>query len=172
MECNNEKSKFFLRKGNCYLFWKSDGNYVFSIGPEWYISTLGMILTFIIGLIILHFLFEIMGEFSKYLYLFFFVSIILLYIYLALSNPGIYVGEKNVIFDEISCFKCNTPISLKAYHCDDCDVCVEHYDHHCIWIGKCVGKNNIEFFYLFGVSIPLFFIFVIILSGLLDLDKQ
>jgi len=37
-------------------------------------------------------------------------------------------------------------------HCGDCDLCVEGYDHHCPWTGKCIGKGNIYFFYTFLIS--------------------
>ncbi len=44
-------------------------------------------------------------------------------------------------------------------HCADCDVCVEGYDHHCPWTGKCIGKGNSRYFYTFLAStfILLFF---------------
>ena len=90
---------------------------------------------------------------------------------MSLSNPGVYMPSEDEFLEEYSCSICKTPKSLRAFHCDDCDVCIEQYDHHCVWIGKCVGKGNLELFYLFGVSIPLFFVFVIVLGGLLGLDS-
>lgn len=46
-------------------------------------------------------------------------------------------------------------------HCDDCDVCVAEYDHHCPWMGKCIGKQNMRAFKLFNISWVLFAVFVI-----------
>lgn len=28
-------------------------------------------------------------------------------------------------------------------HCSICNVCIKEYDHHCVFIGKCIGKKNI-----------------------------
>jgi hypothetical protein len=33
------------------------------------------------------------------------------------------------------------------YHCDDCLVCIEDYDHHCVFFSKCIGGGNIKCFY-------------------------
>jgi palmitoyltransferase ZDHHC9/14/18 len=30
---------------------------------------------------------------------------------------------------------------------------VQRFDHHCPWIGTCVGKNNYKYFYLFLVAV-------------------
>ena len=30
----------------------------------------------------------------------------------------------------------------RTYHCDICDVCVDGYDHHCVFVGKCIGRGN------------------------------
>ncbi len=45
-------------------------------------------------------------------------------------------------------------------HCLECDVCVEGYDHHCPWTGKCIGRGNYLFFQTFLVStfVLLFYI--------------
>ena len=32
-------------------------------------------------------------------------------------------------------------------HCDDCDVCVYDYDHHCVFFSKRIGGGNIICFY-------------------------
>ena len=51
------------------------------------------------------------------------------------------------------CRKCRIVRGRGVYHCEDCDVCIEGYDHHCPWIGKCVGSGNIGSFYFFLVMI-------------------
>jgi hypothetical protein len=36
------------------------------------------------------------------------------------------------------------PASLKVQHCDDCGYCIEKLDHHCPWMGQCVGRYNMK----------------------------
>lgn len=40
-----------------------------------------------------------------------------------------------------------------TYHCYYCGICIENYDHHCIWLSNCVGKNNIFSFRVFLICI-------------------
>lgn len=47
----------------------------------------------------------------------------------------------------------------KVVHCYDCNICVEGYDHHCPWTGKCIGKGNITYFYLFLSSVFIIFFY-------------
>ena len=35
----------------------------------------------------------------------------------------------------------------QAYHCEECEVCIEDYDHHCVFFSKCIGGGNIYFFW-------------------------
>ncbi|KAK5577604.1 hypothetical protein RB653_002547 [Dictyostelium firmibasis] len=47
------------------------------------------------------------------------------------------------------CKKCLVDIPLRTKHCVKCNRCVLKYDHHCVFIGGCVGLNNHKSFLLF-----------------------
>ena len=49
----------------------------------------------------------------------------------------------------------------KVYHCKYCNVCIEGLDHHCIWIGKCVGRGNIYTFYIMLLAIVIFYSYML-----------
>lgn len=47
------------------------------------------------------------------------------------------------------CGFCSIMQPLRAKHCEECHHCVRRYDHHCPWIGNCVGERNHKFFLAF-----------------------
>ena len=49
----------------------------------------------------------------------------------------------------VPCQICKLDRPDNASHCYECGVCVLDLDHHCPWTGKCIGKRNLKFFYVF-----------------------
>ncbi|ETW04497.1 hypothetical protein H310_04760 [Aphanomyces invadans] len=47
-------------------------------------------------------------------------------------------------------------------HCSECQVCILDYDHHCPWTGKCIGKYNLRYFYLWLITLVISFVFEMI----------
>ncbi|CDW81358.1 dhhc zinc finger domain containing protein [Stylonychia lemnae] len=88
------------------------------------------------------------------------------------SQPIDDENDDVILFVEYKyCTVCHIEQPLRCKHCKNCDHCVATYDHHCPWIGNCVGERNRKNFFWFLIyqSFQLIFALLIVITRLSQL---
>ena len=172
------------KKGNVFCFVYINNNPLFVLGPQFYYPIIIILFNNIIFLLFIKFIYIRIKHIFQLASFSLLIIVDFTQLYTVLINPGIpkkvwflsneiiniIIKDENV-YKEFNlknykiCRKCNLLIYkyLKIIHCDICNVCCEYYDHHCPWIGKCIGKNNYLSFKAFLFSNIIYIILQIVI---------
>mmetsp|Transcript_12606 Transcript_12606/g.23285 ORF Transcript_12606/g.23285 Transcript_12606/m.23285 type:complete len:242 (+) Transcript_12606:44-769(+) len=145
------------------------------IGPHWYFSILMLIFIECSGYSYLkswsgpnHFLHRCGGAILT-------ILTTLSFVWCALADPGIATkrpatedfndeelkssqetelesiqpGRREEPLSTRRCTVCRIPQPRGTVHCHMCQVCISGWDHHCPWMGKCIGRGSVWKFYSF-----------------------
>ncbi|XP_030635169.1 palmitoyltransferase ZDHHC12-A isoform X2 [Chanos chanos] len=85
---------------------------------------------------------------------------IMLYFAVSLMDPGFVLSDADAKLEKMlpqntevprqrRCGYCLLLQPMRAKHCQVCKQCVRRFDHHCPWIGNCVGERNHRWFLLY-----------------------
>ena len=146
---------------------------IISIGKNITLPLLLILFICLIYLFIYYFFFKGAGNFLQKMFNYFFLTYFISHFLAVVINPGIpsFEYHKNISnnlkenrINELDCTRCNLCnltyiLTDKIGHCNKCNICYYEFDHHCIWIGHCIGKYNK---YFFGCFVFTLFIFILI----------
>ena len=162
--------EIFRKKGVCEkLFFKPD------ISQKTSCSNKNMFFFISLHLIIISLVFFIIvPDFNSNIFSFIYLTVscivFILYFILSFSNPGKMKSQYKDLLSIVEkgeeaenyCPYCLVKKTYRSLHCLICQICVDEFDHHCFWVGNCIGKSNYTLFFIFLVYILLNTLFNVI----------
>mmetsp|Transcript_62247 Transcript_62247/g.148547 ORF Transcript_62247/g.148547 Transcript_62247/m.148547 type:complete len:207 (+) Transcript_62247:112-732(+) len=151
-----------VRVGRVHLF-KVGTDRVIYIGPHWYCSIIMLFIVVSVGCTYI-FVFAVdMGLLHRAFGGLATSLSVITFLQCALADPGILApnpnrdlkAEANDVVQLMPsaggrvCAACDIVQPIGSFHCEFCKVCVMGHDHHCPWMSKCIGSNNLGEFYTF-----------------------
>ncbi|CAI2368725.1 unnamed protein product [Moneuplotes crassus] len=147
----------FQKIGNCYTFLHTkEGKPMITIGPDFKFSII-MLLGALAYLVLATYGIRKISDHYWYVRIGMYAVLCVFFgsmLATVLVNPGIpRMTRSKDLGNPMYCRKCKIVADgYRVIHCNVCEVCVEGYDHHCPWMGKCIASRNIYLFNLFIVS--------------------
>ena len=166
----------FIRMGKLLTFnFDKNNNYIpkYSIGPQWYLTVLLLFIIFLLFYFINSAIFYEARFLEKLIFVLFILIEYIFVLKTDLTHAKIVMNKKKNIGDNGFCNFCKVYYnpSNKVEHCNFCKVCAEKMDHHCIWVGKCVAKNNTFYFYAMIANIFFIYAYIIIYAIFMSIKK-
>lgn len=178
-----EKSKSFYYKkiGNSHAFLGNKyGDPIIIVGPHWPVYFIIVFFITIFSAVVFRLFNQFISDSYKLIGRFLYSTFFTFYTFTTLINPGFPKNDLDALYGEprsqfTFCESCEIWVknNKKVKHCNFCDICIEGYDHHCIWVSKCVGEKNLYCFYAF-IFCGLFIIayFICLSLNVMKLNKQ
>jgi len=162
-----KKQRYF---GRNFVFCWYGKEPLFTIGPDWWLFLITWFGLESLGVTIYFIMMKAAVGPAKFVTLSLTIWEGFVYLLIALINPGLVTSYyKDTIYKRDQqntnfCQKCLIFKEKTVRHCHQCDICVQGYDHHCPFTGKCIGKGNIRLFYLFICSTAIYIFGLIFLT--------
>jgi hypothetical protein len=134
-----------------------------TLGPHWFGPPCVL---FIVAWASHHFVHKatLIGPISTAICVFFMLGTITNLLATSFKDPGVVIGRpaEADLSEYRWCDFCNVFQPPDGAHCPDCNVCIAGYDHHCIWMGVCIGKGNIKSFVRFNMFWILYLLYSVL----------
>jgi len=67
----------------------------------------------------------------------------------------VQLAENDGFDPVVFCSSCLVRRPMRSKHCSICDKCVARFDHHCPWVGNCIGEKNHHYFIFYLVFLSV-----------------